>query len=153
MTHGQLAYILAIALTLIWARPPRQTCWALALNQAAILAALGAWDMGWLSASGSIIMIMLIDLSAAAYLAFSVPIVSAFFAATVPVYAVGLFAQLPRDTIFAIVTALAYGQLIAILGGYGGGGGLRDHIRRHRLGRGDFSRNLAGVACKQGAQE
>lgn len=142
MSPCQQAYILAIAFTLILARPPARTCWALGLNQASILASLAAWDIGLLSDSGSIIMIMLIDLGAAAYLAFSAPIVSAFFAAAVPIYAVGLFAQLPRDTIFAIVTVLAYGQLLAVAGGLGGGGGLLDHIRRRSLGwidlRGDF---------------
>jgi len=153
MTFSQQVYIMALALSLGVAQPCRATVIAMAGNLAATLAALLAWDMGLLTASGSIITIMVIDLTCAAYLAFSAPIVAGAFAIMVPIYAVGLIAELPRATTFGIVSVLAYGQIAAILGGYGGGGGLRDHMRRLNPRRGDLSGNLGGVAISRGSEE
>jgi len=153
MTLSQQAFVMALALSLGVAQPCRATVISMAGNLAATLLALLAWDAGLLTASGSIIMIMVIDLVCAAYLAFHAPIVSGAFAMMVPIYAVGLIAELPRATTFGIVSVLAYGQIAAILGGYGGGGGLRDNLRRLGNRRRNLSNDLGGVAISRGAEE
>lgn len=152
MTHEQIAYIMALSLTLGAAQPHRLTVFVMAGNLAAMLVIAGLGDLGLVDHTGAIIFMMLADLACATVLAFHAPIVALLFAAMVPVYAIGLFAELPRNTTIDIVGLMAVGQLVAILGGSGGGGGLRDNLRGTWLRRRDSVGGVCDVVSS-GAKE
>lgn len=153
MTAGQHIYVMALALTLGIAQPCRVTVFAMVGNLAGTLLTLAAWDHGLLTATGSIITMMVIDLACAAFLAFAAPAVALIFGAMVLVAAFGLVSFAPRAEIIGLITSLAYVQIGAILGGLGGGGGLRDHMRRARLGRRSLRSNLDRVATSEGTEK
>lgn len=153
MTAGQHIYAMALALALGIAQPCRSTVFAMAGNLAGTLLTLAAWDNGLLTATGSIITMMVIDLACAAFLAFSAPAVALIFGAMVLVAAFGLVSFAPRAEIIWFITGLAYLQIGAILGGLGGGGGLRDYMRCARLGRRNLRSDLDGVATSEGAEK
>lgn len=134
MTPGQHVYVLALAISLMVAQPCRATVFAMTGNLAATLLALMAWDTGFFTASDSILAMMVIDLVCAAALAFAAPAIALAFGAMVAVSAFGLISGASRGVIIGLVSGLAYAQIAAILGGLGGGGGLRDYMRcaRHR---------------------
>lgn len=153
MTAGQHIYVMALALTLGIAQPCRSTVFAMVGNLAGTLLALVAWDHGLLTATGSIITMMVIDLACAAFLAFAAPAVALIFGAMVLVAAFGLVSFAPRAEIIWFITSLAYVQIGAILGGLGGGGGLRDYMRCARLGRRNLRSDLDRVATSEGAEK
>lgn len=153
MTVGQIAYIAALFLVLALSKPGRVTVGAMLCNLAATLIVAGSMDMGLVTTQGSLISYMLVDLATAAAVAFNAPVLAVLLGTAIPIYALGLIAELPRGTTLGITQGLALVQLVAISGGYGGGGGLRDHIRRLGFRWRSAGGSPSGVVVSQGSEE
>lgn len=152
MTTSQIVYIAALFTILALCRPGRLTVAVMVGNLAATLATAGSMDLGLVGHRESLSLYMLWDLASAAAVVFTAPVLAFCLAAAVPVYAIGLIAELPRGTTLGIVQLLALIQLSAIAGGYGGGGGSRNRLRRFNPGWGNRGGGLRGALVSREAK-